>query len=179
MAEYDNAASAHGMDLALKGDDAASVRSALAYLQFELTEQLLRELCPALADGECHFNLHTSAEPEPPASCHHNRNRQILVMGQPQSVFQATHRNRFAYIDLVMVKRARVQRKMPAPKCVREGWRLVRVGREDSKKLCVSKVPQQILKRRLDIHTSGYWKLASCRCDVPAWHPKMSEQDLA
>ena len=179
MAEYDNAASAHGMDLALKGDDAASVRSALAYLQFELTEQLLRELCPALADWDCNFNLHTSPEPEPAARHHHNRKGQILVTGQPQPVFQATHRSRFAYIDLIMLKWARVQRKMPAPKCVREGWRLVRVGREDSKKLCVSKVPQQILKRRLDIHPGGYRKLAPGRRDLPGWQAKMSEQGPA
>jgi hypothetical protein len=45
----DHAAAAPWIDMPFGGDDAPTVRSALADQEFEIAEQLQRELCPAFA----------------------------------------------------------------------------------------------------------------------------------
>ena len=68
---------------------------------------------------------------------------------------------------------------MCSRQCVRERGRLVRVGRQDAKKLGARAVSYQLLQRRLDIDPRGYRKLASRRGDLSRRHAEMSQQRLA
>ena len=106
-------------------------------------------------------------------------NWQIPVAGKPEAILQTPRRKRFADIDFVVLKRACIQRERSFPQHLREGWWLVRVGREDSEKPGVSTVPQQILECRLDIHSGGYGELASCGRDPAGGYAEMFEQGLA
>lgn len=106
------------------------------------------------------LDLHTSPQSEAAPRRQHHCKLQVTVGRHPQAILQAANWDGFTHVDLVVLKRSAIYRKVRTRECVRESRQLVLAYGGDAKEGCTRTGFQQVLECGRDIHSGGDWKLS-------------------